>query len=164
MLRLVVALVCFSLKQQLSVLVDAAVCPPASAISPCDCGQSQFNTNTTYLFCNSRNLTDSQVSAILDAYLNTPNVSPVRQLELQYNRLTRVPDQMKSFTQLEYAYLFSNSITSIESGAFNLADDVNPLQYLHLDFNQLTTIAPGAFKGFYHFRLPFSKSFTIVIN
>ena len=61
--------------------------------------------------------------------------------------LTRVPVQIRSFTQLELADFSENSITSIESGAFNLADAANPLSFLDLGFNQLTTIAPGAFKG-----------------
>ena len=164
MLRLVVALVCFSLKQQLSVRVDAAViCPPIEAISPCACIQ-QLPATITYLDSYSNYLNDSQASDILDAYLATPNVSPEGRLELMYNQLTRVPVQMKSFTQLEYASLHQNLITLIESGTFSAPDDDYPLWYFDLSYNKLTTIAPGASKGFYHFRLPFSKSFTIAIN
>ena len=132
---------------QLSLLVDAVVvCPPVEAISPCTCSEYYYTTTTTTLNCAGQNLIDSQVSAILDAYLKTPNVSPVGYLNLSFNLLTRVPVQVKSFTQLQYAFLYDNSISSIESGAFN-APDAYPLSNLWLDGNQLTTIAPGAFKG-----------------
>ena len=146
MLRFLFAFVvcCFFLPKS-SLLVDAAVCPSANVILPCTC--SQYTTNTTQLDCNSLNLIDSQASEILDAYLSSPGVSPVGQLYLSNNNLTRVPVQVKSFTQLEYAILDYNSITSIESGAFNASDAANPLRYLFLDGNQLTKIAPGAFKG-----------------
>ena len=158
MLRFLFAfVVCCSLLLQSSLLVDATVCPPVEAILPCIC--SQWTPTTTYLFCNSRGLIDSQVSDILDAYLNTPNVSQVGDLRLGINNLTRVPVQVKSFNQLQNAYLFDNSITSIESGAFNASDAANPLKYLSLIENQLTTIAPGAFKGsnfVYFFPLSFN--------
>ena len=154
MLRLVVAcFVCLFFLKSL-VLVDAFyICPPANAISPCVCGRGYYET-TTSVDCISKHLTDSQASAILDAYLATPNVSPVGGIDLYNNLLTRVPVQVKSFTQLQFVNFDDNSITSIESGAFNLADAANPLSFLDLGFNQLTTIAPGAFKGF-HF--PFRK-------
>ena len=147
LIKLLVAfVVCLSFLQS-SVQVEAAtVCPPANAISPCAC--SQWTPTTTYLNCQSRILTDSQASAILDAYLRTPNVSPVGVLQLSNNLLTRVPDQMKSFTQLEYAFLYNNFFTTIESGSFNApADAPYPLAGLSLGANQLTTIEPGAFKG-----------------
>ena len=165
LIKFVVAFfVCLFFLVQLSVPVDAdVICPPVEAISPCNCYEYQFKPTTTSLNCYFRNLNDSQASAILDAYLNTPNVSPVGQLLLNYNELlTRVPVQMKSFTQLSETFLSYNSFTSIESGAFNFTDGANPLQYLDLGFNQLTTIAPGAFKGSnFSFRF---RTFAIVIN
>ena len=162
LIKLLAFVAYFSL--QLSVRVEAVVvCPPADVISPCTCRRYSTRTNSTYLNCgSSRNLADSQVNDILDAYLATPNVSPVGRLQLSNNALlTRIPVQVKYFTQLEYADIYFNSIASIESGAFNNADDSNPLWDLRLEFNQLVTIAPGAFKGFqlFHFHLflyPFS--------
>ena len=136
--------VCLSVLQTKQ--VEAAnVCPPVNVISPCTCIQQ--TATTTYLNCASNNLNNSQVSDILDAYLATADVSPVSYLGLYNNLLTRVPVQIEFFTQLIEATFYSNSISSIESGAFNLADDANPLQYLSLHGNQMTTIAPGAFKG-----------------
>ena len=158
MLRFLFAFVvcCFSL--HLSLLADAdVICPPTNVISPCTC--SEYTTNTTTLNCYSHGLIDSQASDILDAYLSSPGVSPVVVLTLAFNFLSRVPDQVKSFTQLQNAYLNSNAITSIESGAFNASNAANPLKELSLSYNQLTTIAPGAFKGsnfVYFFPLPFN--------
>ena len=114
---------------------------------------NQNTTTTTTLNCQSLNLTDSQASDILDAYLSTPDVSPVGVLYLNGNRLlTHIPIQINSFTPLSEAFLSYNSFTSIESGLFNLKDAANPLASLYLNSNQLTTIAPGAFKGI-HFLL-----------
>ena len=65
------------------------------------------------------------------------------------NKLTRVPDQIKSLPQLEIVYLHDNEITSIDAGAFNHPNGTSPLFDLYLMNNQLTTISPGAFKGIF---------------
>ena len=122
----------------------ASICPPVDAYAPCDC--MDYNPGI-YLLCFNRNLTDSKVSAILDAFLTTPGVSPVDYLDLSGNLLTRVPNQIKSFTHLGVVHLKKNAITSIESGDFDFQSTVNPLQNLILENNQITTIAPGAFKS-----------------
>ena len=109
LIKLLAFVAYFSL--QLSVRVEAVVvCPPADVISPCTCRRYSTRTNSTFLNCgSSRNLADSQVNDILDAYLATPNVSPVGRLQLSNNALlTRVPVQVKYFTQLEYADLYFN--------------------------------------------------------
>ena len=123
------------------------VCPPEAAYAPCGCSEYSEKPDTIYLNCYNRNLGDSKMSDILDAFLTTPGISPVGLLDLMSNRLTRVPTQMKFFNQLDYVYLNNNDITSIESGAFNFPDAANPILDLDLQNNQLTTIAPGAFKG-----------------
>ena len=151
---------CLSLLQ-LSIQVEAAViCPSDSVISPCAC--SQYTTSTSTLDCAGKNVNDSQASDILDAYLTIPGVSPVGDIELYYNPLlTHIPVQVKSFTQLVMVNLSPNSLTTIESDAFNLSDAANPLRYLDLSSNQLATIAPGAFRGF---RLIESILFTLSSN
>ena len=156
----VIALVlCLFLLKSSSLVEAFVICPPRDAISPCTCSEYSAKTNTTTLYCNAMNLIDSQASAILDAYLTTPNVSPVGVLYLSGNsQLARIPVQVKYFTTPAIAYLYSNSFTSIESGAFNFADDANPLLGLSLQQNELMTIAPGAFKGF-HFSFLFLFSF-----
>ena len=125
-------------------LVNADVtCPPAAAYEPCDCSEASSKPGTVILTCD--NLNDSKVSDILDAFLTTPGVSPLGDLNLSNNQLTRVPSQIKLFDKLEWVDLLINSITSIESGAFNFPNAANPIRYLHLDDNQLTTIASGTF-------------------
>ena len=105
------------LSSSLLLVVKAAViCPPAADYAPCDCEE---RNGTITLTCDMRNLNDSQVSDILDAFLTTPGVSPVGDLNLYQNRLTRVPTQIKFFDQLKRVTLQENSITSVESGAFN---------------------------------------------
>ena len=143
------------LSSSLLLVVKAAViCPPAADYAPCDCREER--NGTIYLDCGMRNLNNSQVSDILDAFLTTPGVSPVGDLNLYQNRLTRVPTQIKFFDQLRQVSLQENSITSVESGAFNATfpggqnSSFNyflPNLNLELVWNQITTIAPGAFKG-----------------
>jgi len=99
---------------------------------------------TLILECSRCNLTDSEVSDILDAFLSTPGVSPLLILNLSGNQLTRVPSQMQLFTELVVIEFQNNAIPSIESGTFNSNDDN---WSLYLDSNQLTTIAPSAFRG-----------------
>ena len=131
-----------------SSLVNAdVICPPAADYAPCLCGENRGRPGTVYLYCYNQNLTDSQMSGILDAFLTTPGVSPLGYLSMWQNQLTRVPTQIKSFNQLDAVYIYENSIASIGSGAFNFPDAANPVRDLSLYYNQLTTIAPGAFRG-----------------
>ena len=104
--------------------------------------------NTVEIYCSSVGATDNTVSAAFDAFVKTSDVSPVSYLYLHNNSLTRVPDQVKSFTQLRYVDYWNNQIALIDAGAFNLQDASNPLLALSLYDSQLTTIPPGAFKGF----------------
>ena len=119
----------------------------ANSISPSSC--SQYTTTTTYLNCQSRVMTDSQVSDILNTYLIIL-WTLVLLLQLSNNLLTPVPVQMQFFTQLECAFLYSNLFTSIKSGLFNASADASyPLAGFSLPVNHLMTIAPDAFKGFH---------------
>ena len=60
-------------------------------------------------------LNDSQVNYILDAFLTTPGVSQVGDLNLRFNQLTRVPTQTNLFNQLKRVDLEVKFITSIDS-------------------------------------------------
>ena len=136
----------------LSSLVANASCPPADAIEPCGC--SEYDMGTIKLDCSNRKLNDSRVSYVLEVFLTTPGTSPVGFLDLWVNQLTRIPSQIKSFTQLRWLnFQYNPSITSIESGAFNFPDASNSIQMLFLKYNQISTIAPGAFKGSFAFIL-----------
>ena len=97
-------------------LVNAdVVCPPAADYAPCTCDEFlPSKPGTINLNCYfDIQLTDSQVSGVLDALLATPGVSPVRALSLQFTQqLTQVPSQTKSFNQLDTFYIFGSSITA----------------------------------------------------
>ena len=121
----------------------AVVCPPDDAYDPCECYEFIGKPGTITLDCVNRNLTDSRMSEILNAFLTNPNISPVAEIELTSNQLTRVPSQIRSFRQLENVFIVDNPIKSIEAGDFNITGNY-PSLYIG---GQLTTIAPGAFKG-----------------
>ena len=144
LLALFVSLLLFSS----SVVESAVVCPPAEAYSPCKCVETAFvreiyKPGTIYLQCYERNLSDSRLSDILDAFLTTPGVSPVGKLGLSFNQLTKVPKQIKLLPQVVAVDLKGNNISSIESGAFNFTT----LQFLEMQKSQVVNIAPGAFQG-----------------
>ena len=134
-----------------SMVVEAVVfCPPAAAYAPCKC--QEFNdftedSGTIKIDCSFQSVDDVRVSEVLDAFLTTPNVSPVEKLDLEYNKLTRVPLKVhnKFFPKLLTVLLSSNQITSVD--ATEVFDFTENLSGLFLYQNQLTTIAPGAFKG-----------------
>ena len=120
------------------------ICPPPEAYAPCYCGYTSLEPNAIALTCDSFNLTDSEVSDILDTFLSTPDISPLVLLSLRNNQLTRVPSQMQLFTELQVIDLENNAITSVESGTFKFNADYLSLS---LENNQLTTIAPDSFIG-----------------
>ena len=119
--------------------------------APCYCTEYSRKSETILLNCLGQNLTDLETSLILDAFLLTthPNISPVGLLDFEFNNLTRVPSQIKSFTQLQTVYLNGNALTSIDLTTFNFKNISNPLHRLDLYTNSLKTIAPGTFRGQY---------------
>ena len=140
------AFTCYFFLHWLSVqLVQAAItCPPDDAYAPCYCYEYIGKSETLTIDCQNRNLSDSKISEILDVFLTTTNnISPVSQIDLTSNQLTRIPRQIRSFSQLEDVFLIDNPIKSIEWGDFNTTGH-NPSIFIG---NQLTTIAPGAFTG-----------------
>lgn len=139
---------------------SAVVCPAAAeSYSPCTCYEYGNQPGTIYLYCGEKNLDDSRVSEILDVFLTTPGVSTLGNLCLSTNQLTRVPDQVRLFPQLDFVWLNDNKInTSIRSGAFKFNKDT-PVKNLDLQRSQLTSIAPGAFQG-----VGYSGSSRIALN
>ena len=125
--------VCFLLLTLSSVSVllanitDVVVCPPETAYTPCYC--NEYSPGVLTLL--GRNLGDSRISEILDAFLLNDNIngsSALGELELDLNQLTRVPDQIKYFPQLTLVSLDFNLITSLDSVAFNFTDAANPIR------------------------------------
>jgi hypothetical protein len=127
------------------VLEAAVVCPPTAVYEPCSCSEST-STGAIKLNCFNKNLGDAQVNELLDAFLATPGVSPLLNLDLTTNKLTRVPDQIRLFPEFNYISLSSNNITSpVGKCSFNFTDGT-VVRYLSLSNNKVTTIAPGAFQ------------------
>jgi len=139
---------------------SAVVCPPLTVYAPyCECQEcdhNQFdycedesNLGTIYLDCYSSNLVldDAKAAKILDAFINTPGVSPLGWVEMRASDLTRVPDQIRLLSRLFRIDLIRTEIQSIETGAFNAANSSN--YRIYMDFSKITTIAPGAFSGYY---------------
>ena len=133
-----------------SVMTPAArteICPPPETYAPCYCGPNFKKPNTIQLSCfefQSLNLTDSEVSDILDVFVTTPDISPMIIFDAHTNQLTRIPSQIKLLNDLISINFYKNSITSVESGTFKFNDKG---WFLDLGANKLTTIPPGTFKG-----------------
>lgn len=134
----------FLLLSSVQLVQGAVTCPPDDAYAPCDCYEYIGKSETVTIDCQNQNLSDSKMSEILDVFLSTTNnISPVSEIDLTSNQLTRIPSQIRSFSQLVDVSLVDNPIKSIEAGDFNTTGH-NPSIFIG---NQLTTIAPGAFKG-----------------
>lgn len=123
----------------------AIVCPPDADFNPCTCTEAnEAGTGLIRLYCYNQNLDDAKINSILNSFLR-PGVSPVSDLVLSLNVLTRVPDQILLLPQLVDVDMDRNKIRSIAAGSFNFKTVL--LGDLELDNNQLETIEPGAFQG-----------------
>ena len=126
-------------------------CPSLQQYWPCRCeniDQQEYKDNTTFtvvsaarLNCDLKNLGDDKVSRILKVFL--ANGSLLRTAQLERNRLTRIPDELFMFDQLENVYLSGNRIQSIHRGGLNFS---STLQRLVLNSNSLNHIESGAFQ------------------
>ena len=145
--RLCIGFSCISLFLLLTVAVEAdVVCPAPDAYAPCRCTEDlPTNVGGIKLNCFDRNLSGLNASDILDAFLTTPDISPLSTLDLSFNQLISIPSQIRSFPHLQSVYIIHNSIESIAFGDFNITGRDTTLNFFN---NQLTTIAPGAFAGF----------------
>ena len=121
------------------------ICPPLEMYVPCGCvADSAGDGNTIALECHDHLLGDARVSEILDVFLTTPSISPVSSLSLFRNLLTRVPDQIVKFTQLDSIILDHNSIHTIAKNSFNF---IRSPRYVWLSNNQMTSIEKDSFQG-----------------
>lgn len=71
-------------------------------------------------------------------------------LNLSKNRLTRIPPQIRSFSQLNRIRMAENNISIVHGGSFNFRVSVSPqgdYPGIDLAFNTLTNIEPDAFQG-----------------
>ena len=91
----------------ISALGDIGVCPPADKLEPCKChvfGSGDKKEGTLSFDCFELYLGDEKISQVLDAFISTPGVSPLRELYLYKNNLTRIPDQVRHFTELDHVH------------------------------------------------------------
>ena len=131
------------------------VCPDSVTYSPCDCteytGAQAFTFVTAKLDCSNRNLNDSKVNDILNAFISNPLVSPLNQLLLYGNQLTRVPQQIPQFHWLTFVNINNNQIPTVELAAFNF--HTKKLNLIDLSDNQITNIKPNAFQGIFYLNI-----------
>ena len=159
MIALLCAAISFVIITSTTLVQGLVVCPPAESYSPCSCdeyNQQPAAADTITLYCAFMNLNDSKVSDILDSFVNATSaaaaskyddaviISPIAELRLEGNSLTRVPDQIRLFPQLHSVQLYGNNIEHIPSAAFNIT--VNTVRIV-LYLNQIKTIAPYAFQS-----------------
>ena len=128
-------------KQVASSRVGNPVCPSADAISPCSC-KGNYLGDGVQLDCQSKELTDTQLSNILDAFLPC-GISPLVSLSANINNLTRVPSQILKMNALAVVDFSNNKITSIPSGAFSSPSA--QWVYIALRYNQIPSIPSDAF-------------------
>lgn len=132
-------------------------------IKPCVCKEVVRKRNDsiilqgTWLSCLRMSLDDDQISRILTVFLSSEkNRNFTRRIDLDRNKLTKIPDEVYQFRRLERIALSANKITSISSrGYFKSSDsfdsDVQQQQTKRLsitmNFNGLNNIEAGAFDG-----------------
>ena len=120
------------------------VCPDPADFSPCTCFDLYGFGLTSFLWCLSRGLNDSQAREILTSFITTPSITPLGGVMFYNNSLTRIPDEIHLLPQLVEANFQDNNIVSVQSGAFNFVKNLGDLD---LASNQISTIEPGAFQG-----------------
>ena len=94
---------------------------PIYSISPCTCRTTMGSNTTLTISCANKNITDSSMAKI---FTKIPASTPVDQLDLSGNLLTRVPANLTQYPTLNKLSLASNSITSIASGDLTLPANV----------------------------------------
>ena len=122
-------------------------CPPSASISPCTCSYGQFNTSSPvnlYVYCNSLNFTDSQLSNILNVFLSPQYISSVFQISASQNKLTQVPNQISQFSALTFLDLSYNQIVNISS-LIGFSFSPNAFINVMLNNNKIAGIPSGTF-------------------
>jgi len=84
-----------------------------------------------------------KASKVLQSFIKDGAGGSVKRIDFDNNRLSRVPDEIRLFNQLEHIYLNFNQIQSIGYATFNSS----VIRALYLISNQINKIAPGAFQG-----------------
>lgn len=96
---------------------------------------------------NSNQLDDRVVSLILNAIAGSSSGGTLSYLSVSNNRLTLVPEQLSSLSQLASFYASDNNITFIGKGSLTFTDSV--VRSIYLPHNSLAAIESEAFQGMY---------------
>ncbi|KAI9554619.1 hypothetical protein GHT06_019892 [Daphnia sinensis] len=103
------------------------------------------NVQLRRLLLNGNQLSDQMADNILNAMASSSSAaSSLEMLWLASNQLTRVPAQLTSFSRLIQLDLSNNSFPVLSSGSFSFNA---PVDYLYLESNTINSIEPGAFQG-----------------
>ena len=124
-------------------------CPPLEDYLPCSCdgGDDVVAHSIINIYCWAQGLNDSKTSAILRSFTASGSIKKrVRLLDLDENRLTRVPDEINRLTHLKELHLRFNKITKLHAGAFNTTAN-KVMERLWINYNPLSVIEPNAFTG-----------------
>ena len=136
----------FQLQIQYPSTIGPAQCPPEEELFLCKCHNDFYDDTVLVLDCDSKNLDDRTVSIILTTFLNDETVGPLRTLWLEYNQLTKIPDDISLFTQLREIFLYRNNIETVIFGSLSFsATEKN----VGLGI-KIKTIEPGAFVGLFY--------------
>ncbi|XP_057376103.1 phospholipase A2 inhibitor beta-like [Daphnia carinata] len=102
------------------------------------------NVQLRRLLLNGNQLDDQMADNILNAMASSSAATALEMLWLASNQLTRVPAQLSSFSRLIQLDLSNNSFPVLSSGSFSFNA---PVDYLYLESNTINSIEPSAFQG-----------------
>ena len=127
-------------------------CPEPELIGPCKCVNYGLEPNNTMaLDCNSLNLNDEEASHILNTFIrNSGDFTLLRQVSFVWNRLTKIPQEIRLFprlTQMNFGY---NQINTIRPVDFSFASPIvgnDEMVGVFLGGNIINFIEPGTFDG-----------------
>ena len=136
----------FQLQIQYPSTIGPAQCPPEEELFLCKCHNDFYDDTVLVLDCDSKNLDDQTVSRILTKFLNDETVGPLRTLRLEYNQLTKIPDEILLFSELQEIYLYGNNIKTVLSGSLSFTATEKTVG-LGI---KIKTIEPGAFVGLFY--------------
>jgi Leucine-rich repeat (LRR) protein len=133
-------------------LVTCELLCPQNGYYECRCRFDPRNSENIWLDCTYSGafdpIDDERASAILNAFVPsaTNEISPLTRLTMNANRMTRIPQEILLFNQLDTFEFDGNKIaTVITSDSFNSL--TGKLAYIDLSNNGLSHIEPGAFQG-----------------
>ena len=122
---------------------------------PCICDDLFFSlddlSSSYKIDCSGKKLTDMKISGILENLATSQSGAYLHHLDLSNNRLTRVPEKLRHFRNLQTINLDSNSIRSVSPGNFHFIDGTEQAREISLVNSLMKSIEPGAFQGIFTF-------------